>query len=90
MDLLASEGGRHWRVRTPGWTSRSTGPGTPSPRCSSRTGSTGSAGTALDRAAASVLGLLAAGPRAGSREILLVAAQDEYVAPTARFEVTEV
>ena len=73
VDLLASEGGRHFRVRTP------------------RLGvSVNGAGDALARAAASVFGLLRMTADAGSREILLVAAQDEYVEPTRTFDVTEV
>ena len=51
---------------------------------------TRSAGEALARAAASVFGLLRMTAEAGSREILLVAAQDEYVTPTRTFDVTEV
>ncbi|MFC7572723.1 pyridoxal kinase PdxY [Klenkia terrae] len=38
VDLLAAEGGRAWRVRTPSWGCRSTVPATLSPRCSWRTG----------------------------------------------------
>jgi pyridoxine kinase len=44
------------------------------------------AGEALSRAASSVYGLLKRTADAGSREILLVAAQDEFVTPTRRFE----
>ena len=51
---------------------------------------TRSAGEALGRAAASVFGLLRLTAEARSREILLVAAQDEYVTPTRTFDVTEV
>ena len=51
---------------------------------------TRSAGEALGRAAASVFGLLRMTAEASSREILLVAAQDEYVTPTRTFDVTEV
>ena len=51
---------------------------------------TRSAGESLGRAAASVFGLLKRTEEAGSREILLVAAQDEYVSPTRTFDVTEV
>jgi pyridoxine kinase len=36
-----------------------------------------------------VFGLLEATEGAGSREILLVAAQDEFVSPTRTFEVEE-
>ncbi len=47
-----------------------------------------SARQALERAANAVFGLLQQTLAAGSREILLVAAQEEFVAPTARFAVT--
>ena len=48
---------------------------------------TRSAAEALGRAAASVFGLLQRTEDAGSREILLVAAQEEFVTPTRTFEV---
>jgi pyridoxine kinase len=44
----------------------------------------------LAEAAASVYGLLKRTQAAGSREILLVAAQAEFVTPSERFEVAEV
>jgi pyridoxine kinase len=47
----------------------------------------GSASTALAAAAASIYGLLKRTAEAGSREILTVAAQDEFVTPTHRFPV---
>ncbi|GLK76086.1 pyridoxal kinase PdxY [Methylopila jiangsuensis] len=47
---------------------------------------TGSAAEALSRAGSSVYGLLRATAEAGSREILTVAAQDEFVRPSRRFE----
>ena len=46
-----------------------------------------SAATALGEAAASIFGLLKRTAEAGSREILIVAAQDEFVSPTQRFPV---
>ena len=46
---------------------------------------TGSAAWALEAAASSVYGLLLATAKAGSREILTVAAQEEFVNPTRRF-----
>jgi pyridoxine kinase len=46
---------------------------------------TGSAVTALEAAGSSVYGLLLRTAEAGSREILTVAAQDEFVAPTQVF-----
>jgi pyridoxine kinase len=45
----------------------------------------GSAAVALEAAASSVFGLLRRTAEAGSREILTVAAQDEFVSPTQRF-----
>jgi pyridoxine kinase len=51
---------------------------------------TRSAADALGRATASVFGLLQRTADAGSREILLVEAQQEFVAPTRTFAVDEV
>ncbi|SDN80062.1 pyridoxal kinase PdxY [Geodermatophilus sp. DSM 45219] len=91
VDLLASEGGRHFRVRTPRLDVAVNGAGDAVAALflahwlSSR-----DAGTALAAAAASVHGLLAATEAARSREILLVAAQDEVVAPSRTFPVEEV
>jgi pyridoxine kinase len=45
---------------------------------------------ALARAASSIYGLLKRTAEAGSREILLVEAQDEFVAPTTRFEAEQI
>jgi pyridoxine kinase len=45
----------------------------------------GSAPTAMAEAGSSIFGLLRRTGEAGSREILTVAAQDEFVAPTRRF-----
>ena len=49
-----------------------------------------SAATALGEAAASTYGLLRRTAEAGSREILTVAAQDEFVSPSERFPVEAV
>ena len=51
---------------------------------------TGSPAEALGAAAASVFGLLQRTADAGSREILLVAAQEEFVSPSRSFAVDEV
>jgi pyridoxine kinase len=48
------------------------------------------AAEALGRAASSVYGLLKRTAEAGSREILSVAAQDEFVAPTTRFTAEKI
>jgi pyridoxine kinase len=91
VDLLASEGGRHFRVRTPRLELSVNGAGDAIAALflAHWLGSR-SAGTALGRAAASVFGLLRMTADAGSREILLIAAQDEYVSPSRTFDVTEV
>ena len=47
---------------------------------------TASAARAAERAAASVQGVLAATAEVGERELQLIAAQDELVRPTSRFE----
>ncbi|MGY1602186.1 pyridoxal kinase PdxY [Geodermatophilus sp. SYSU D00815] len=91
VDLLASEGGRHFRVRTPrlGVSVNGAGDAIAALFLASWL-ATRSAPDALGRAAASVFGLLARTEAAGSREILLVAAQDEFVAPSRTFDVREV
>lgn len=91
IDLLAGEGGRFWRVRTPKLALTVNGAGDAIAALffvhylASR-----SAGIAVGEAAASVYGLLKRTEQAGSREILTVAAQDEFVSPTRRFEVETV
>jgi pyridoxine kinase len=91
VDLLASEGGRHHRVRTPKLGVSVNGAGDASAALFlAHWLATRSAPEALGRAAASVHGLLARTEAAGSREILLVDAQDEFVAPSRTFEVAEV
>jgi pyridoxine kinase len=91
VDLLASEGGRHWRVRTPRLDVSVNGAGDAiAALFLAHWLATGSAATALGRAAASVHGLLARTLAAGSRELVLVEAQDELVAPSVRFPVEDV
>ncbi len=51
---------------------------------------TGSAPAALSAAGSSIHGVLRRTAQAGSREILTVAAQEEFVAPTTRFTATPV
>ncbi len=86
IDLLAGEGGRLFRVRTPRLDLAINGAGD----CIAALflvhyARERSAALALEKAAASVYGLLRATAEAGSREILTVAAQDEFVAPSAVF-----
>ena len=91
VDLLASAGGRHFRVRTPRLGVSVHGAGDAiAALFLAHLLRTGDAGQALSGAAASVFGLLARTEAAGSREILLVEAQEELVAPTRVFEVDEV
>src|SRR3954452_12367695 len=91
VDLLASEGGRHFRVRTPRLDAAVTGAGDAIAALFLAHWLAGrDAGTALGAAAASVHGLLAATEQAHSREILLAAAQEEFVSPSRTFAVDEV
>jgi pyridoxine kinase len=91
VDLMASEGGRHYRVRTPKLDVSVNGAGDAIAALflahwlDSR-----SAAVALSRAASSVFGLMRRTAEAGSREIVLVAAQEEFVTPSRIFEVDEV
>jgi pyridoxine kinase len=87
LDLLVSDGHARWRVRTPRL-----------PVAVSGTGDLIAAlflahylrdrslPQALARATASVFGILRATERAGSGELLLIAAQNELVAPSQSFE----
>jgi pyridoxine kinase len=87
LDLLVAEGGFCWRLRTPLL-----------PLSVSGTGdaiaalflfhrlSSGHARTALERAASALHGVLRRTAEAASRELLLVAAQEEIVAPSRAFE----
>jgi pyridoxine kinase len=91
VDLVASEGGRHFRVRTPRLGVSVNGAGDAiAALFLAHWLDTRSAAEALGRATASVFGLLQRTEDAGSREILLVEAQDEFVAPTRTFAVDEV
>jgi len=91
IDLIAGEAGRHWRVRTPKLSLNVNGAGDAIAAlffvhyARSR-----SAATALAEASSSVYGLLKRTEEAGSREILTIAAQDEFISPSHRFEPEEV
>jgi pyridoxine kinase len=91
IDLLAGDADGFWRVRTPKLSVAVNGAGDSIAALFfvhyARSGSTA---TALGEAAASVYGLLKRTAEAGSREILTVEAQDEFVSPTTRFPVEEV
>ena len=91
VDLLASAEGRHFRVRTPRLGVSVNGAGDAiAALFLAHLLRTGDTGQALSGAAASVFGLLARTEAAGSREVLLVEAQEELVTPTRVFEVDEV
>jgi pyridoxine kinase len=91
VDLLASAQGRHFRVRTPRLEVSVNGAGDAiAALFLAHLLRAGAADQALAGAAASVYGLLARTEAAGSREILLVEAQEELVTPTRVFEVDEV
>ncbi|HEX2553877.1 MAG TPA: pyridoxal kinase PdxY [Microvirga sp.] len=91
IDLMAAEGGRFWRVRTPKLSLSVNGAGDAiAALFFVHYARTRSAAAALGEAAASVYGLLKRTAESGSREILTVAAQDEFVAPSRRFPVEEV
>jgi pyridoxine kinase len=86
VDLLASDGDRAWRLRTPKAPIAANGAGDVIAalflhhwlECCN-------AAEALARAASAVYGLVAATAAAGSRELALIAAQDEIVAPSRLF-----
>jgi pyridoxine kinase len=91
VDLVAGEGGRFWRVRTPKLSLSVNGAGDAiAALFFVHYARSGSAPMALAEASASVYGLLKRTEEAGSREILTIAAQDEFVSPTYRFPAEEV
>lgn len=88
IDLVASDGEGLWRVRTPKLALSVNGAGDAIAalflvHCLR----TGSAAQALGLAASSIYGLLHRTEEAGSREILTVKAQEEFVTPTRLFAV---
>jgi pyridoxine kinase len=91
VDLVAGEGGRFWRVRTPKLSLSVNGAGDAiAALFFVHYARTRSVPMALAEASASVYGLLKRTEEAGSREILTIAAQDEFVSPTYRFAAEEV
>jgi pyridoxine kinase len=86
LDLLVGEGGEFYLLRTPRLPVSVNGAGdTIAALFLFHRLRTGSAAAALAEAGSAVHGLLRRTADAGSREILTVAAQDEFVAPTTRF-----
>ena len=87
IDIAASEPDAAWRVRTPRLDTSPNGAGD----CIAALFfvhwlTTRSIKAALERAVSSIFGLLSRTAAANSRELLLIAAQDELVAPTHSFE----
>jgi pyridoxine kinase len=88
IDLMASDGASLWRVRTPRLDISVNGAGDAiAALFLVHMLKTGEPATALKNAAASIYGLLKATADAGSREILTVAAQSEFVSPSHIFPV---
>jgi pyridoxine kinase len=87
VDVAAAEPGAVWRVRTPRLDLSPNGAGD----CIAALFfvhwlATRSAKAALERAVDSVFGLLSQTAAAHSRELLLVAAQDQFIAPSRMFQ----
>ena len=91
IDMLVGEGGNFHLLRTPllGLSVNGAGDALAALYLHHRL-ATGSAAAALSAAGSSVHGLLARTAAAGAREILLVAAQDEFVAPSVRYQAAPV
>ena len=86
MDMIAGEDGRYFLLRTPRESVHVNGAGDAiSALFLFHRLATGSAAEALARAGSSIYGLLRRTAAAGSREILTVAAQDEFVTPSRSF-----
>jgi pyridoxine kinase len=85
LDLLAGEGGRFWRLRTPRIAGHFNGAGDATAALFLFHRLRGAADAALSAAASSIHGLLRRTAAAGSPELLTVAAQEEFVAPTRVF-----
>jgi pyridoxine kinase len=86
MDMLAAEGGQFHLLRTPLLDLNINGAGDAiAALFLFHRLQGGHAATALEQAGSAIFGLLRRTAEAGSREILTVAAQDEFVRPTRRF-----
>ncbi|MCO4055555.1 MAG: pyridoxal kinase PdxY [Bosea sp.] len=91
IDMLAADGSGFWRVRTPKLGLSVNGAGDAIMALFFvHYARTRSAPQALGAAAASIHGLLRRTLEAGSREIVTVAAQDEFVSPSRQFAVETV
>jgi pyridoxine kinase len=91
IEMLVSDGARRFRVRTPLLPISVNGAGDAiAALFFVHLLTSGDAAHALTRAASSVFGLLKRTAEAGSREILTVAAQDEFVTPSTLFQAEEI
>jgi pyridoxine kinase len=91
MDMIVGEGGDYHLLRTPLEGVQVNGAGDAiSALFLFHRQATGSAAEALSRAGSSIYGVMRRTALAGSREILTVAAQDEFVTPSRRFEAVAV
>ena len=91
MSLLAAEGGHFWQVTTPLLPISVNGAGDAiAALFLLHRARSGEAAAALSAAASSIYGVLRQTSQAGSREILTVAAQEEFVAPSRVFAATRV
>ena len=91
IDLMVAEGGAFHILRTPRLPVSVNGAGDAiAALFLFHRLNTGSAVKALEAAGSSIHGLLRRTAEAGSREIQLIAAQDEFVAPTTRFRAVPV
>lgn len=89
IDMVASSSEGRWRVRTPKLPISVNGAGDAiAALFFVHWLEKGSAAEALSRASASIYGLLKRTAEANSREILTVAAQDEFVTPSHQFPLT--
>ena len=91
MDMIVGEAGQYYLLRTPLEAVQVNGAGDAiSALFLFHRHATGSAAEALSRAGSSIHGVLRRTALAGAREILTVAAQDEFVTPTTTFTATQV
>lgn len=91
LDCLVSDASGHWRVRTPRVAAALNGTGDViAALFFVHLLATNDAAEALSRASSSVYGLVKRTAGAASRELLLIAAQNELVSPTMRFEAERI
>jgi pyridoxine kinase len=91
VDLIVSDAAGRFRLRTPKLTHAANGAGDAiTALFFAHLVRSGSAAMALARAASSVFGILRRTAQAGARELLLIEAQDEIVAPSTSFQPEQI